>query len=102
MNTELLVFTFDTLTGAEAMLGDLKELQNEDLIELLDAVIVTKDVHSKVAVRQPLEVGPGKGAAFGALTGAVVGLIAGPAGAIVGLVSGAITGGTAGAVMEND
>src|SRR5882757_1521450 len=100
MNTELLIFTFDTPTGAASMLGDLKELQNEDLIELLDAVIVTKDSHSKVEVRQPLEVGPGKGAAIGALTGAIVGLIAGPAGAIVGLVSGAVTGGAAGAGME--
>ncbi len=75
MNTELQVFTFDTLTGAEGMLAALKELQNDDLIELEAAVIVTKDLNNKVEVRQPLEVGPGKGAAFGALTGAVVGML---------------------------
>ena len=60
MNTELQVFTFDTLTGAEGMLGVLKELQNDDLIELLDAVVVTKDLNNRVEVRQPLEVGPGR------------------------------------------
>lgn len=100
MNTELQVFTFDTLTGADAMLAALKELQNDDLIELEDAVIVTKDLHNKVEVRQPLEVGPGKGAAFGALTGAVVGLLGGPGGAIVGFAAGALTGGATGAALE--
>jgi uncharacterized membrane protein len=100
MNTELQVFTFDTLTGADSMLGALKELQNDDLIELLDAVVVTKDLNNKVEVRQPLEVGPGRGAAFGALTGAVVGLLGGPGGAIVGFAAGALTGGATGAAME--
>lgn len=100
MNTELQVFTFDTLTGADGMLGALKELQNDDLIELEDAVIVTKDLNNKVEVRQPLEVGPGKGAAFGALTGAVVGLLGGPGGVIVGFAAGALTGGATGAALE--
>ncbi|MBI1256393.1 MAG: DUF1269 domain-containing protein [Chloroflexi bacterium] len=102
METELFVATFDTMTGADAMLATLKDLQDDDFIELLDAVIVTKDLTGNINIRQPLEVGPGKGAAFGALTGAVVGLIAGPAGAIVGLVSGAVTGGVTGAVLEAD
>lgn len=100
MNTELQVFTFKTLTGAEGMFGALKELQNDDLIELLEAVIVTKDLNNKVEVRQPLEVGPGKGAAFGALSGAVIGLLGGPGGAIVGFAAGALTGGVTGAMME--
>jgi uncharacterized membrane protein len=82
------------------MLGALKELQNDDLIELLDAVVVTKDLNNKVEVRQPLEVGPGKGAAFGALTGAVVGLLGGPGGAIVGFAAGALTGGATGAALQ--
>ena len=54
-----------------------------------------------VEIRQPLEVGPGKGAAFGAVTGAIVGLLGGPGGAFVGLVSGAVTGGAAGAIMAS-
>jgi uncharacterized membrane protein len=100
METELLVANFDNTTGADALLETLKDLQDDDFIELLDAVIVTKDLTGKVEVRQPLEVGPGKGAAFGALTGAVVGLIGGPAGVIVGFVSGAVTGGVTGAALE--
>jgi uncharacterized membrane protein len=51
-------------------------------------------------VRQPLEIGPGRGAAFGALTGAVVGLLGGPGGAIVGFVAGAATGGVTAAALE--
>ena len=58
MNTELQVFTFDSSRGG-CYAGGLKELQHDDLIELLDAVIVTKDLNNKVEVRQPLEVGAG-------------------------------------------
>jgi len=100
MPTKLIVLTFDSPTGADAMLETLEDLQDNDLIELLNAVIVTKDVKDNVQVRQPLEVGPGKGAAFGALTGAVIGMLGGPGGAIVGLVSGAVTGSATGAALE--
>ena len=101
MNTDLAVLTFRTSTGADAMLQTLKDLQSDDFIDILDAVTVTKDATGNVQVRQPLEVGPGKGAAFGALTGTIVGLLGGPGGALVGLVSGAVTGGAAAAVMES-
>jgi uncharacterized membrane protein len=101
MNTDLFVLTFDSPTGAEAMLETLKELQANDFIELLDAVIVTKDSKGKIEIRQPLEIGPGRGAAFGAVTGAIIGLLGGPGGAFVGLVSGAVTGGATAAIMES-
>jgi uncharacterized membrane protein len=100
MNTDVVILTFSEPAGADEMLQALKELQAEDFIELLDAVVVTKDYQNKVDVRQPLEVGPGKGAAFGAVTGAAIGLIGGPAGAVVGLVSGAVTGGATAAAFE--
>jgi len=100
MNTDLIVLTFDSPTGADAMLHTLKDLQADDFIELLEAVVVTKDAKNKVEVRQPLTVTPGKGAAFGAVSGAVIGLLGGPGGAAVGLVSGAVTGGATAAVIE--
>jgi uncharacterized membrane protein len=100
MNTELIVLTFDSPTGADAMLQTLKELQADDFIELLEAVVVTKDSRGKVEVRQPLNVGPGRGAAFGAVSGAVIGLLGGPGGAVVGLVSGAVTGAATAAAIE--
>ena len=100
MPTKLMILKFTTPMGANDMLDALKDFQAQDFIELLDAVIVTKDVNQKVQVYQPLEVGAGRGAAFGALTGAIVGLLGGPAGAIVGFASGAVTGGVAAAVME--
>jgi uncharacterized membrane protein len=101
MNTDLIVLTFNTNTGADAMLQTLRDLQGDSFIEILDAVTVTKDSKGDIQVRQPLEVGPEKGAAFGALTGTIVGLLGGPGGALVGLVSGAVTGGAAAAVMES-
>src|SRR5215467_5487559 len=100
MNTELTVLTFHSSTGADTMLKSLKDLQDDGFIELLDAVVVTRDSSGKVQIRQPLEVGPGKGAAFGALTGAIVGMLGGPGGALVGLVSGAVTGGATAAAWE--
>jgi uncharacterized membrane protein len=100
MPTELIVLKYSTPTGADEMLEVLKDFQAKDFIELLDAVIVTKSADQKVHVRQPLEIGPGRGAAFGALTGAVVGLLGGPGGAIVGFVAGAATGGVTAAAME--
>ena len=100
MNTDLFVLTFDSPTGADSMLQTLKDLQDDYFIELLDAVIVTKDSTGNVQIRQPLTVDPGKGAAFGALTGAIVGMLGGPGGAIVGLVSGAVTGGATAATVR--
>ncbi len=100
MQTELIVLTFDSPTGADAMLKTLKGLQDDNFIELLDAAIVTKDARGNIQLSQPLAVGPGKGAAFGALTGAIVGMLGGPGGALVGLVSGAVTGGVTAAAWE--
>ena len=100
MQTELFVLTFDSPTGVDAMVQILKDLQDENFIELLDVVVVSKDLDNKVHIRQPLEIGTRKGAAFGALTGAVVGMLGGPGGVIVGLLSGAVTGGATAAVLE--
>ena len=101
MNNDLVILTFNSSTGADTMLETLQNLQNDNFIEIRDAVKITKDSTGHVEVREPLAIGPGKGAAFGALTGTIVGLIGGPGGALVGLVSGAITGGTTAAVMES-
>lgn len=101
MNTDLVILTFNSSTGADAMLESLQTLQDDNFVEILDAVKITKDSAGNVEVSQPLAIGPGKGAAFGALTGTIVGLIGGPGGALVGLVSGAVTGGAAAAVMES-
>lgn len=56
MNTELVVVTFNDSTGADEMLQALQELQDEEFIEVLDAVIVTKDNNHNVEIRRPLQV----------------------------------------------
>ncbi|HVO72172.1 MAG TPA: DUF1269 domain-containing protein [Aggregatilineaceae bacterium] len=101
MHTHLFVFTFDSPTGADALLQTVKNLHANKFIEVLDAVTVTKDSNGKVEVHPTAEVGRGKGAAFGALAGAIIGLLGGPGGALVGLVSGAIAGGATAAAMDS-
>ena len=59
MNTSLVVVTFRDSTGADEMLQALQELQSEEFIELLDAVIVTKDFNHNVEIRRPLQAGSG-------------------------------------------
>jgi uncharacterized membrane protein len=108
MTTEMIIFKFPTLTGADEVSTILKTLQTQHFIEVSDAVVATKYDDQHVDVRQSLGTGPGvgtaagalTGAAVGALTGAAAGLPAGPVGAAVGLVSGALLGRAADAARE--
>jgi hypothetical protein len=61
MNTELVVIAFKDSTGADEMLQTLQAMQADDFIEVLDAVIVTKDNNHKIDIRRPLQEGTGKG-----------------------------------------
>src|SRR5262245_16721835 len=63
MSTQLTVLEFNTPSGADDMLELLKAFQKRAFIELNDAVVVTKDDHQQVHVRQPLGADQGKGAA---------------------------------------
>lgn len=92
MTTELIIFKFPTLTGADEVSNILKTLQTQHFVEVRDAVVATKYDEQHVDVRQTLGKEPGPGTAVGALTGAAAGVPAGPVGAAVGLVAGALIG----------
>jgi uncharacterized membrane protein/predicted Holliday junction resolvase-like endonuclease len=92
MTTELIIFKFPTLTGADEVSNVLKTLQTQHFVEVQDAIVATKYDDQHVDVRQTLGKEPGPGTAVGALTGAAAGAPAGPVGAAVGLVAGALIG----------
>ena len=85
MSTELIIFKFPSITGADDLLEVLKRFQAQHFVEVYAAVVAKKYDEQHVDVRQSLGSGPRKGAAAGALTGALLGLPGGPAGAAVGL-----------------
>jgi len=92
---ELIVAAFNDEDKAGEVLKDLKELQKEQIIFLVNAAVMTKNEKGKVSLKETQDVGAGKGALFGAVAGGLLGLLGGPAGVIVGAAAGAATGGVA-------
>ena len=92
---ELIVAAFNDEGKAGEELKELRALEKEQLIVLLNAAVMTKDMDGKVTVKETDDVGAGKGALFGAIAGGLVGLLGGPLGVIVGAAAGAATGGVA-------
>ncbi len=92
---ELIVAAFNDDAKAGEALKQLRVLENEQLIVLVNAAVMTKDGNGKVSVKETDDIGVGKGALFGAVTGGLIGLLGGPLGVIVGAAAGAATGGVA-------
>jgi uncharacterized membrane protein len=97
---ELIVAAFESETEAEDVLKDLRQLDKEGVIQMLNAAVLVKKANGKLKIRETQDVGGGRGALFGAVTGALIGLIGGPPGAIVGAVAGAATGGVAASQID--
>jgi len=89
----LIAVTYDDEYRAAEVLATLKRLQSEYLIDLADAVYVTKDANGKVKVHETHDV-TGAGAAYGGLWGLLIGLLFFVP--IVGLAIGAGLGALAG------
>lgn len=90
--SHLVVFAFDTETGAQEMRAAVKELQKQELIKLEDAAIVIRKEDGKVKVKQATSL-VGAGALGGAFWGMLIGLIFWiPWLGLVGAVSGAVAG----------
>ena len=99
--SDLVVIAYPDINRAEQVLEALGQMRTAQLIDLDDAVYVTKDAQGKVKMHQPLntiKAGAGYGALWGGLWGLLLGTlvlqpIAGAAiGAGVGAGSGAIAG----------
>ena len=92
---ELIVAAFNDMDKAEDALEALKQLEEQEVILLVNAAVMTKDEKGKVSFKETQDVGAGKGALFGGIVGGLIGLLGGPAGVVIGAAAGAATGGVA-------
>jgi uncharacterized membrane protein len=99
--SELIAIAYPDVNRAEQVLATLSRLQSAYLIDLEDAVYVTKDAEGRVQLHQPMNP-TGTAAAGGAVMGGIFGFVLGLfvlmplAGAAVGAGIGAGTGALAG------
>jgi len=91
--SNLIVLGFNSEADAFEMRASLARLQTQYLIEMEDAVVVTRDVEGKVKLHQPVNL-TAAGAVQGTLWGSLIGLLfLNPLlGAAIGAGSGAISG----------
>ena len=92
---ELLVAAFDGEQAAETALKQLKEMQKDGVVGIVNAAVLVKTASGHAHIRETEDVRAPAGAVFGAIVGGLVGLIGGPAGVIVGAAAGAAAGGVA-------
>lgn len=90
----LTAIVFDDTEQAAALLQDVQSLEEQNFIELEDAVVVVKDDKGKARITETADKSTKRGTTTGAALGLVVGLIAGgPVGGLaVGLIGGRIAG----------
>lgn len=96
---ELVAVAFDEVHQADRALADLQRLQKEYLIDLEDAVVVTRDGDGKVRLKQSIDLtgfSAAHGGIWGGLWGSLVGLLF--MNPLIGLVTGAAFGAGAGAL----
>jgi uncharacterized membrane protein len=92
---EFIVAAFNDEDKAEEVLKTLRDLEKEEVINLVNAAVMTKNEKGKVSMKETEDVSAGKGALFGAIAGGLIGLLGGPVGVVVGAAAGAATGGVA-------
>jgi len=90
----VLVAAFDSETGADQALDELKQSRDEKLVGVQAAVAMYKDAEGQIHFKD-VGLTPGKGALAGVVLGAVVGVLTGGTGLALGAV-GALVGGLAG------
>lgn len=101
MPTELGTATFTSPDHAEAALEQLRGLDAEDIITLVDAVIIDKNADGTIKVHETDEVQGPQGRNFGAVVGAMIGLFGGPLGAVVGAAAGAAVGNVTANILDS-
>src|SRR6201995_1497630 len=95
--SDLVAVAFDDQATAEKVLGTLARLQKEHVLELEDAVIVTRNPDGKVKLHQSNKLAAG-GAVGGALRGGLIGLIFFLP--LIGMAIGAASGAGGGALTD--
>jgi len=71
----VLVASFDTLGGANLAVEKLEQMEKSGLLDVANAVTVSKNAEGKLDVKQVGDVSTGQGAKIGAVVGGVIGLL---------------------------
>lgn len=93
---DLVVLDFDGTETADIVLGKLRQLRKEHLIDMLDAVVVIRPETGDIQIKQSVNltaIGAGSGLSTGALIGTLAGLL------VLNPLAGFAIGGIAGAAM---
>lgn len=103
--SNLVVLGFDGMESADAVLGKLRSLKAQHLIDFEDAVVVQRDTAGEVHIKQAVnmtKLGAASGGLSGALWGTLVGLLfLNPlAGLLVGAGAGAGAGALTGSLTD--
>lgn len=96
--SHLIVITFANEEQAEGLYAELVALDKKNLVDLQDAVFVSKDEEGNFVVSEKIHQEKKKGTRRGAGLGVVAGLLVG--GPILGLVGGAVVGRLIGKRMD--
>ena len=101
--SDLIVFAFETETGAQEMAEAVRELRKEKEITVVDAATVVRRADGKVKVKQAVNL-VGAGALGGAFWGTLIGMLFMMPwlGLAVGAITGAIGGGVADVGIDDD
>jgi uncharacterized membrane protein len=89
--TQVILAAFRDENGADEALEQLKAAKKEHLINLPNVAVLRKDPEGKLHIKEPTDMGAGRGAAIGGVLGGLTGLVFGPVG--LALVGGAAVGG---------
>lgn len=92
---QVLMAVFDDETEAASALADIRQMERDGSIDLVDAAVLVRDTEGTVHVREVGDPSTGTWAKRGAIAGGVVGLIFPPsllAGALVGAAGGGLWG----------
>jgi uncharacterized membrane protein len=95
--SDLIAVAYDDRQTAERVRDELAQMTREHVIEIEDAVVVTRDDNGKIKLHQTVNPA-GAGAAGGALWGGLIGLIF--LAPLLGAALGAAVGGTTGALTD--
>lgn len=91
--SHILVITFDDENQAPQVLKSLRNLQNQNLLNLDDAAVIVKDAEGKIEIKNMMEKGVKVGAVTGGLLGLAIGTLLFPIASIaLGVAGGALVG----------
>ena len=98
MAQEIVAIAFDKQTRADEVLLSVAHRQQEGLIDVIDAVVVSKDENGRTDVKETVDLTPAKAAIAGSWWGLLVGLLVG--GPLAGLVGGVAAGALVGKLVD--